>query len=224
MAIHDGHRQRVKQRFLQAGLEGFDDASILELLLFYAIPRRDTQPLARQLLARYGSLSAVLEAPVQDLRAVEGVTDHAATLLHLASAVARQYLLRRADPGEPLDSTAKCGAYLMPRFLGERDEAVWLLCLDAKLAPIDCRLLFRGSVNPAGVSVRKVVETALACNATFVILSHNHPNGLALPSKEDVATTKRLYGALEAVGICLCDHIIVAGNDFVSLSDSHLIP
>ena len=99
---------------------------------------------------------------------------------------------------------------------------VWLLCLDAKMVPIDCRLLFRGSVNAANISIRKVVEVALACNATFVVLAHNHTSGLALPSREDVRTTQRLRVALDAVGILLCDHIIVAGDDFVSMSDSDL--
>ena len=223
MAVsHEGHRQRMKQRFLKSDLDSFDDLAILEFLLYFAIPRKDTNPIAHHLLDHYGSLAAVLEAPVEELRSVEGVTENAAILLTLVPAVARQHMIRRAHFGEPLTTTTKCGEYLVPRFFGERDEVVWLLCLDAKMVPIDCRLLFRGSVNAANISIRKVVEVALACNATFVILAHNHTSGLALPSREDVVTTERLRTALDAVGILLCDHIIVAGDDFVSMADSKL--
>ena len=108
----------------------------------------------------------------------------------------------------------------MPYFFGERDEVVYLLCLDAKCKVLDCRMLFRGGVNSAGVSVRKIVETALACNATSVVLAHNHTSGIALPSKEDEATTRQIRTALDAVGILLADHIIVADDDFVSMADS----
>ena len=223
MAVsHEGHRQRMKQRFLKSDLDSFDDLAILEFLLYYAIPRKDTNPIAHHLLDHYGSLAAVLEAPVEELQTVEGVSEHAAILLNLVPAVARQHMIRRTHLGEPLTTTTKCGEYLVPRFFGERDEVVWLLCLDAKMVPIDCRLLFRGSVNAANISIRKVVEVALACNATFVVLAHNHTSGLALPSREDVRTTQRLRVALDAVGILLCDHIIVAGDDFVSMSDSDL--
>ena len=223
MAMHDGHRQRMKRRYLQSSLDSFDDLAILEFLLYYAIPRRDTNPIAHRLLDRYGSLASVLEAPREDLQKVEGIGESAAILLSLIPAVARRHMIERSRIGEILDTTTKCGEYLAPRFFGERDEVVWLLCLDAKLMPLDCRLLFRGSVNAAGVSVRKIVETALACNATSVVLAHIHTSGLALPSREDEATTVRLRTALDSVGIRLADHIIVAGDDFVSLADSGLL-
>ena len=221
MAVsHEGHRQRMKQRFLKSDLDSFDDLAILEFLLYFAIPRKDTNPIAHHLLDHYGSLAAVLEAPVEELRTVEGVTENAAILLTLVPAVARQHMIRRAHFGEPLTTTTKCGEYLVPRFFGERDEVVWLLCLDAKMVPIDCRLLFRGSVNAANISIRKVVEVALACNATFVVLAHNHTSGLAAPSREDERTTRRLRAALEALDIPLLDHIIVAGGEFFSMAGS----
>lgn len=223
MANHEGHRQRMKRRFLRSDLDSFDDLAILEFLLYYAIPRRDTNPIAHNLLERYGSLAAVLEAPPEELQRVEGVTENAAILLTLVPAVARQHMIERARYEEPLNTTTKCGEYLTPRFFGERDEVVWLLCLDAKLMPLDCRLLFRGSVNSAGVSVRKVVEVALACNASSVVLAHNHTSGLALPSREDELTTLRLKTALDAVDILLVDHIIVAGDDYVSMHDSKFL-
>ncbi|MCI8526524.1 MAG: DNA repair protein RadC [Oscillospiraceae bacterium] len=220
MAMHDGHRQRMRQRYLRAGLDGFDDLAILEFLLHFAIPRRDTNPIAHALLDRYGSLSAVLEAPAADLQQVEGVGESAAVLLTLLPAVARRHMIQRAEIGAVLDTTTKCGEYLLPRFFGERDEVVWMLCLDAKLTAVDCRLLARGGFNTVAVSARKVVETALRCNAASVVLAHNHPGGIAVPSAEDTRTTDRLRRALSAVGIELADHIVAAGGDFVSMAAS----
>ena len=220
MVSHDGHRQRVRQRFLRAGLEDFHEITILELILFFAIPRSDTNPIAHRLLDRFGSLAGVLDAPVEELVKIEGVGENAAILLTLFPQVSRKYCIEKSSPGQILSSTDQCGAYLVPYFLGEKDEVVYLLCLDAKCKALDCRMLFRGGVNSAGVSVRKIVEAALACNATSVILAHNHTSGIALPSAEDEATTRTLRRALDAVGILLADHIIVADDDFVSMADN----
>lgn len=218
--LHTGHRARLKAQFLQAGLDAFTDIQVLELLLFYANPRQDTNPIAHRLLNQFGTLSAVLDAPVELLESVKGVGENAALLLHLIPCVCRRYLIDRASYEQILDSTEKAGAFLVPYFFGARDEMVYLLCLDAKCKVLDCRMLSVGGVNTAAVSVRKIVEAALACNATSVVLAHNHTSGIALPSKEDEATTRQIRTALDAVGILLVDHIIVADDDFVSMADS----
>lgn len=218
--LHTGHRARLKAQFLQAGLDAFTDIQVLELLLFYANPRQDTNPIAHRLLNQFGTLSAVLDAPVELLESVKGVGENAALLLHLIPCVCRRYLIDRASYEQILDSTEKAGAFLVPYFFGARDEMVYLLCLDAKYKVLDCRMLSVGGVNTAAVSVRKIVEAALACNATSVVLAHNHTSGIALPSKEDEATTRQIRTALDAVGILLVDHIIVADDDFVSMADS----
>ena len=140
--------------------------------------------------------------------------------MHLVPCVCRRYLIDRTSYEQVLDSTEKAGAFLVPYFFGARDEMVYLLCLDAKCKVLDCRMLSVGGVNTASVSVRKIVEAALACNATSVVLAHNHTSGIALPSKEDEATTRQIRTALDAVGILLADHIIVADDDFVSMADS----
>lgn len=220
--IHGGHRTRLREQFLQTGLDSMSDVQVLELMLFFAIPRRDTNPIAHRLLERFGSLSAVLEAPVTELLRVEGVGENAAMLLSLIPQCARRHLIDRVRFERVLDTTEKAGRYLLPFFHGERDEVVYLLCLDAKCKVLDCRLLFRGGVNTAGVSVRKIVEAALTCNATSVVLAHNHVSGIALPSREDEATTRQLRVALDAVGILLADHIVVADDDFVSMADNGL--
>lgn len=220
--IHEGHRGRLKDRFRKEGLDGFTDVQVLELLLFFCIPRRDTNPIAHALLARFGSLHQVLEAPLHELEKVDGIGEQASTLISLTRQLARSYGVSQAGVEKILNTTTKCGEYLKPFFLGKRDETVYLLCLDAKCKALGCQEVGKGSVNSAGLSVRKIVETALAVNATSVVLAHNHPSGLALPSNEDVVTTRRVAMALDTVGIFLADHIVVADDDFVSLAQSGL--
>ena len=221
MSIHKEHRQRVKQRFLGEGLDHFDEVHALELLLFYGIPQGDVNPLAHRLLDHFGNLHQVLEAPPEQLMAVAGVREHTAVLLGLVKGISQKYLIDYKDKPVQLMTRKECGAYLLDRFVGRRDETVMLLCLDAKRAPLACRIISEGSVNTAEVSVRKAVEAALAVNATTVVLAHNHPSGIALPSMEDIVTTRRMAMALDGVGIMLEDHIVVAGRDYVSLRDSN---
>lgn len=217
---HTGHRDRLKQRFLEQGLDGFTDIQVLELLLFYAIPRRDTNDLAHALLERFGSLSQVLEAEVSELQQVPGISAHSATLLALVTQLARFYQVNCANRMEVLDSLEACGAYLLPRFFGRTWETVFLLCLDAKCKVLCCKEIGEGSINSASISVRKVVETALQAKASSVVLAHNHPSGVALPSPEDQVTTKRIYAALQMVDVVLVDHIVVADGDYVSMAQS----
>lgn len=220
MSIHDGHRQRLKDRFLRDGLDGFTEIQMLELLLFYAIPVRDTNPLAHQLLDKFGSLARVLDAPLDKLMEVDGIKDHAATLLKLTQAMGRCYEVSKAKEEKILATIEDCGAYLKPFFLGRKNEMVFLLSLDAKLKVLNCREVGEGSVNYASVPIRRVVEIALEDGASSVVLAHNHPSGLAVPSGDDIHTTRRLAMALSAVEIQLVDHIVVADNDFVSMVQS----
>lgn len=219
MGIHDGHRDKMRKRYLATGLEGFAEHEALELLLFYAIPRRDTNPLAHQLIDRYGSLDAVLSAPVEELQTVEGVGESAAVLLHLVLPLAERCRLL-AEKAVILNSSEKAGAYLLRRFSGKKYEVVYQLCLDAKGKLLVCKLLTEGSLNGAELNIRKLVGNALLADASAVILSHNHPSGVALPSSEDFTTTNQVRSALEQVGVRLADHIIVADGDFVSMRDS----
>ena len=220
MPIHDGHRQRLKERFLQEGLDHFDELYVLELLLFYCIPRKDTNPIAHSLLERFGSLTAVFGASLEELQSVPGITRNAATFLSLIPQVSRYYGVKRAQTGQILRTIEQCGRYLVPYFYGRENETVFLLCLDAKCKVLCCKLVGEGSVNSASIPVRRVVELALNANATTVILAHNHPSGLALPSGDDIETTLRVARAMEAVEITLADHIVVADDDFVSLAQS----
>ena len=218
--IHKGHRERLKQRFLEEGLDNFTDIQVLELLLFYAIPQRDTNPIAHGLLEHFGSLSGVLDADVTELKKVPGISDHSATLLALVTELCRYYQVDIAQRVEILTTLDACGDYLAPRFFGRTKETVFLLCLDAKCKVLCCKEVGEGSVNSASISVRKIVETALAANATTVVLAHNHPSGIAMPSPEDIQSTRRIAAALNAVEVHLADHIIVAEGDYISMVQS----
>ena len=218
--VHGGHRERLKNRFLKEGLEHFDEHQVLELLLFYCIPRQDTNPIAHALLEHFGSLCQVMEAPPSELKKVAGMGEASATFLSLLNAFDRYYQVNRASSLVILNTLEQCGRYLMPFFYGRRNETVYLLCLDAKCKVLCCKEVGEGSVNSAAVPIRRVVEMALGANATSVVLAHNHPSGLAVPSDEDQLTTRQLAIALAAVDITLVDHMIMADDEFVSLRQS----
>lgn len=222
MSIHDGHRKRLRERYIQEGLDHFEENQVLELMLCYCIPRKDTNEIAHALLRRFGNLAQVIEAPVDELKKVEGIGDNAAVFLSLLNAFGRYYQVNKKKDIHILSTTESCGEYLIPKFSGRRNETVFVLCLDSKCKMLCCREVGEGSVNSAAVPIRRIVEIALGANAASVVLAHNHPNGLALPSGEDVQTTKRLAVALQAVDVELADHLIIADDDCVSLVQSGL--
>lgn len=220
MGVHDGHREKMRQRFLSSELESFAPHEALELLLYYAIPRRDTNPIAHALMERYGSLSAVLNAPVEDLKKVEGIGERAAVLIHMVAQLSRKASIDDAAQETVLSSSQRAGKYLLTRFEGKKRELVYQLCLDQKGKLLACKLLGEGGVTAAAVDIRQVVENAILTSASAVILSHNHPSGIALPSPEDYGVTDRVKTALATIGVKLADHIIVADGDYVSMADS----
>ena len=222
MGLHDGHRQRLIQRFLEEDLDNFEPHNALELLLFYAIPRKDTNELAHVLMDTFGSLKGVFDAPYEELIKVTGIGPNTAALLKLVPSLTRTYYSSDAR-SVILDTSEKSGEYFLPYYIGQTEEVVRLACLDAGGKVISNQILHRGSANAAEVNMRKIVNIALRNNAMGVILAHNHPGGLPLPSEEDVATTKSIREALMPMGILLMDHIIVAGQDYVSMARSGII-
>lgn len=223
MGVHDGHRARLRETFLEHGLQSMNDINALELLLFYALPRRDTNETAHLLLERFGSLHGVFSAPFEDLREVDGIGDYAAALIALVPEIMKKSRLSRSREIRQIRSSAEAGEYLLPYFMNEQDEVVYMLCLDTKRAVICCAEMGRGVVNTVDANIRRMVEKALKVKASSVILAHNHPDGIAIPSREDDIFTKALYNALETVGIRLEDHIIVADEDYISLADSGMM-
>ena len=223
MGMHDGHRKRVRERFRQAGLDCFADHEVLEFLLFYAIPRQDTNPLAHALMHRFGSLDRVLSASQEELEQVPGMGESAATLLCLTTALSRRIQLRQVSD-TILNSVDRCGNYFLELLRNEHREMLYQVCLDSKGKLLSNHCLASGGVSLAALSIRQVVENALLCGASGVVLAHNHPSGIALPSAEDQLTTQRVAVALQTMDIRLVDHIIVADGDYVSMAASGMIP
>lgn len=218
--IHTGHRERLKNRFLNEGLDDFEKHNILELLLFYAIPRVDTNEIAHDLIREFGSLSEVFNANYDDLVKVNRITANAATLIKLIPSLARAYLTDKPPAGEVFDSSAKTGEFFVKKFVGETAEVVYLLCLDSSLNYISCDKITKGTVSRANLSIRTIVENVVKHNASSVVIAHNHPRGYAIPSPEDIRATKAIYDALDFLEIRLLDHIIVAQNDYMSIDES----
>ena len=211
---------RLARHLLQRNPDTLKDAELLELLLRFAVGETNAAALAQRLLERWPCLASVLEADAQELSAVEGMTDECAVLLRLVPELQRRYLIARSAPETRLVDSVAFGGYLLPYFYGAKDELVYLLSLDATGKPLSCRLIGHGSVNSANVPVRRLVQEALTANATAVVLAHNHPSGIAIPSREDIDLTLRLRDALDVMDILLLDHLVIADDDFVSMSDS----
>ena len=205
-------------RYLKTCPDSLDDAQLLEFLLRFSCD--NPSKLSANLLSQYTDISNLMEASTEDLSAVEGINNDSILLLQLVPELHRRYFLRRAAREARLLDPQDYGRYLLPYFYGERDEVVYLLMLDAACKVIKCRKLGQGSVNSANIPIRKLVQEAINANATAIVLAHNHPSGIAIPSKEDIEITIRLSDALKILDLPLLDHIIVADDDFVSLRSS----
>ncbi|MBQ2830831.1 MAG: DNA repair protein RadC [Oscillospiraceae bacterium] len=223
MGVHDKHRERVRERFHKSGLEAFADHEVLELLLFYAVPRRDTNEMAHNLIKRFGSLDAVFTAPVEDLVKEPYISETAATLIRLILPLYRRLRIVEANRDKVITSTVQAGEYFIERFVGERQEVMYLACIDLKGRVLACHKLAEGDVSSVNVNIRKIVQYAILSNASAVVLAHNHPSGIALPSNDDTVTTLEVIDALKLIGVEVLDHIIVADDDYVSMRESGII-
>lgn len=219
MGVHDGHRQRMLQAFLSAGIDSMHPHEILEMLLFYAIPRRDTNVIAHDLLDAFGSLRAVFDAPIEELVKVKGIGEYSATLIKMIPQLARAYLSDN-DDAVIVTSCGDAAECLLPKFIGRTQETVFLLCLDNKNKMTACVMVGEGSVNSAAISIRRIVEIAMKYNAAAIVLAHNHPGGTAIPSREDIETTKRLVDLCANIKMPLLDHLVISDGDYVSMAET----
>lgn len=220
---HKGHRQRVKARAIKEGIDSFEDHQVLELLLFYCIPMKDTNELAHALIGHYGSLSGVFDADPRDLCAQAGVSENTAVLLSLMPALARRYQQGKFKQKTVLASTSPAGEYALALFTGRLNEAFYVICLDSQNQVNQATLLHEGTINEAPVYPRLIVETALRHQAASIILAHNHPGGSRQPSPADVEVTQKIKAATEAIAIAVVDHIIVAGDGYFSFAENRLL-
>lgn len=222
MSIHSGHRNRMKERFRNYGIDGLEKHEVLEMLLYYCIPRRDTNAIAHALLEEFKTLHRVLNASPEELEVIGGMGENAALFISFVRQLGRFFKDDNEDEKDILWNLDRCHRYLQECFVGKKNETAMVLCLDAKCKMLGCHVVGEGSIHSANVSVRKILETVLATNATSVVLAHNHPGGLATPSGEDIHATHMIAQALKTVDVVLIDHMIVAGDDFVSLLFSGL--
>ena len=219
MGIHDGHRERLTERYLTFGLDALEEHEVLEMLLFYVIHRKDTNPIAHDLIRRFGSLAGVMDASIKEMMEIDGIGRKAAILLQMAKPLSRRYLISQAKDISILNTTEACVDLLRPHFFGAMDEQVLILCLDAKCRLLCCRQIASGSAVSAELPIQKAAKLALESHAVSVVLSHNHPCGDATPSPEDRHATSLFRDAMQAIGVVLADHIIIAADRYVSMRE-----
>lgn len=215
-----GHRQRIKEKYEKSGIDGWLDYEVLELVLSYAIPRKDTKPIAKELLSRFKTINGVLDSDRKELRTVTGISEHTALFLKLLKDVAILYMENGIHNRDLLSSPQVVYDYLKASLKGAVDEEFKMLFLDSRNQLIAVETFKIGTVNRSVVYPRKVVERALYNHAVGVIIAHNHPAGTLQPSQDDRGVTKALKEALKTVDITLLDHIIIGNNDYYSFRNN----
>lgn len=215
---HTGHRDRMRSRFQEGGLDSFAPHEALELLLFYAIPQRDVNPLAHRLLSHFGTLESVLNAPVEQLEQVPGIGKNAACLLALIQPLQRMVDRQRLGDRPIITNYREAKAYCAHLFTGVAEEILYVVCLDAQGRVLRAVPAITGTIDEIAIYPRTIVAAAIRYSAHSVVLSHNHPSGVREPSGADVQTTDLLRQALGAVDIAVLDHIIYADGDCVSMA------
>ncbi len=214
MSVHSNHRLRLKNRFLIQGLDSYDQHNVLELLLFYALPQKDTNEIAHELIKMFGSLTDVFDAPFEELVKINGVKEHTATLIKLIPGLSRLYFQGKSDfTGKYMDYD-KIGEGLVARYIGRYNETVMAVFFNSRAQAIDTIILHEGSINSVAFSARTIVEYVIQKNASYVVLSHNHPRGLPIASGEDLATTKQIEMLLNQINVTLLEHYIIAGDTY----------
>ena len=220
----EGHRQRLRDKFLAQGIDAFTDAEIIELLLTFGTPRSDCKEAARELLARFGSLPAVLDAAPVQLQQVKGVGPKNTFALHFIQGVARRYLHQRVVGKEYVRSSREVADYLIHSMRGLQHEVLTVVFLDAAHAVIDATVVAEGTVTVNTIYPRELVKAALARNASALVIAHNHPSGSLTPSRQDSELTRSLYLVCSFMHLDLLDHLIIgAGDQVYSFADQGLM-
>ena len=220
---YHGHRERLRTRFMQGGADAMPDYELLELLLFRAIPRRDTKDLSKRLLARFGSFAEVINAPDTLLKEIDGVSDRVVQELRIVRAAALRLMQRQISEKPLLDSWSKVLEYCRAAIGYEAKEQFRILFLDRRNRLIADEIQGQGTVDHTPVYVREVVKRALELSSTAIILVHNHPSGDPTPSRADIDMTKYIVEAGKPLGVAVHDHIIVGRQGHTSFKALKLI-
>ena len=220
--MHEHHRARVKSRFENQTLDGFEEHQVLEMMLFYAIPRKDTNEIAHRLIDRFGSFPRVMDAPIEEIEKIEGIGHESALLIKFIRDTYRYYNICKAKSIKQVKSIQECVEYFKAYLHGRKNEEVYLLCLDGKCRVLNCVKVDEGDFCSVRVSTRKIVNIAIAENATSVMIAHNHPGGFSYPSGEDQNATYEIARMLKSSGVYLTDHIVISDEECVSFLQSGL--
>lgn len=218
--VHAGHRQRIRRRFIEHGFEGFEQYQILEMLLFYAIPRKDTNLLAHKMINRYGSFAGLCDTPIDVLQNDFNLSESAAVLIKMIPALAGEYS-RSKLKAEYID-IHRVVPLLRSKFIGANSEKIALALSDAKDKLLFCDIIINGSLSSTEISVRTIADYALRHNASYAYLAHNHPSELAAPSKDDLRATNVISKTLDNLGVKLVDHIIFTSTEHFSIRSNEI--
>lgn len=219
--LHAGHRARMRERYIKDnGLDSFAEHEVLELLLYYSIPQRDTNELAHKLLREYGNLANLFDAHPLDISRRCNVSGNTAVLISMMPQLAKRYFQSKWDKNTRLVTSQSAGQYLIDLFGGRNTEAFYILCLDAQRRLNNAAMISEGTVEEAPVYIRNIVQAALLHNAVSVVLSHNHPGGSVSASGADIEATRQIIRAFEMLEIGVLDHIIVAGSKYYSFAEN----
>lgn len=215
---HENHRARMRKRYLTQGLEGFADHEVLELLLYYAYPRCDTNPIAHNMLNEFGSLHNLCESDVKTIMTRLKCTEKVATLVSLVPQLAKRYFVNKWGDNVVFDDAKTAGSFCISLFVGDTVEKFYVICADKNNKLINTQLISEGTLDESAVYPREIVRAALDNNAASIILTHNHPSGSFRPSRNDLETTRHITETAERVGFDVLDHIIVAGDAYYSFA------
>lgn len=219
--LHKNHRARVKEKFLNGGFaENTSAHEILELLLFYAIPQKDTNPIAHRLINEFGSLSAVFDAPAERLTEVEGVSLHTAALIKLVPQICAQINYEKASKKSFMNTPEEFATYLNVRYAAVNGECFSVICLDSTGRLLGFKFIGQGSNAGVDFNLREVLKTVINCKATAAVIAHNHTGGVLKPSEDDITATLQIKSALSNIGTTLADHIILANGSYISLAET----
>lgn len=216
--LHEGHRKRMRERFRQSGFKDFNDHQMIELLLFYANPRKDTNDLAHILVDHFKSIAGIFDASYEELMSISGVSENTATLFKIIPGFLPVYYNSRSD-GKVYDNIDKLKELFKPHFIGLNHEEFRLACFDNNLRCVSNVLIAAGSPDSSPFEMRKITEEIFKANSSSVAIAHNHPKGVPSPSEEDVASTRYINATLKSLGINLLDHIIVGERSAVSMRE-----